>query len=453
MKHGNCQKGYDDAGSARYSPEQLQRTLVLAGVRVRHARKLSIAVFDRLTEYSARREATTTTTTTTTNANANANTSAHNLENEVCVTRETFRDTIRHALHAREYYGEDVLEAFDVACAVHERRAAVLLLLCGTSGTGKSTLASLLASTLGIPSVISTDSVRHVMRSVSSSSRDEDPVLWASTYDASRQAGFDDVVTGCQRQSERVTEALDAVIDECMARNESLIVEGVHLSMPYAHQLMARHAAVLPFVIHISNAEKHKDRFAVRAKYLTLDPQVNRYVKHFGAIKAIQDSLVAWAKRWNVPAIDNTSVDRSVALIHATTLGFLRRLSALHAAPVASSSSSAPPPPSSSPPPPWGDPDALSTLLHNEFERALDASAWSSKGMLAVLRAKRNEDTTTSSASSTPLSTPRWLELSEDGDDTVASAFGDDDEAPSLGDQEEEEEEEEENDEDHFVEL
>ena len=70
--------------------------------------------------------------------------------------------------------------------------------------------------------------------------------------------------------------------------------------------------------------------------------------------------------------------------------------------------------------------------------------------MLAVLRAKRNEDTTTSSASSTPLSTPRWLELSEDGDDTVASAFGDDDEAPSLGDQEEEEEE---NDEEHFVEL
>jgi len=36
--------------------------------------------------------------------------------------------------------------------------------LGGCSGTGKSTVASLLAARLGISTVLSTDSIRHIMR-------------------------------------------------------------------------------------------------------------------------------------------------------------------------------------------------------------------------------------------------------------------------------------------------
>ena len=39
---------------------------------------------------------------------------------------------------------------------VRERRSSVAVLLCGTSGTGKSTLASLLAARLGITTLLST---------------------------------------------------------------------------------------------------------------------------------------------------------------------------------------------------------------------------------------------------------------------------------------------------------
>ena len=56
----------------------------------------------------------------------------------------------------------------------------MIILLAGTSGTGKSTLASLLASKMGITTVVSTDSVRHMLRSFTTEA--EDPVLWASTY-------------------------------------------------------------------------------------------------------------------------------------------------------------------------------------------------------------------------------------------------------------------------------
>ena len=56
----------------------------------------------------------------------------------------------------------------------------MIILLAGTSGTGKSTLASLLASKMGITTIVSTDSIRHMLRSFTTQA--EDPVLWASTY-------------------------------------------------------------------------------------------------------------------------------------------------------------------------------------------------------------------------------------------------------------------------------
>ena len=44
--------------------------------------------------------------------------------------------------------------------SVQERRRSICILLAGTSGTGKSTLAGLLAARLGITTLVSTDSVR-----------------------------------------------------------------------------------------------------------------------------------------------------------------------------------------------------------------------------------------------------------------------------------------------------
>ena len=63
----------------------------------------------------------------------------------------------------------------------------------------------------------------------------------------------------------------------------------------------------------------------MRAKYMTLEPTKNRYVRYMRSIRAIQDYLIARAQRHAVPAVNNTNVDRSVATIHATTLGCLRR--------------------------------------------------------------------------------------------------------------------------------
>ena len=68
-------------------------------------------------------------------------------------------------------------------CSIQEQRSSVAVLLAGTSGTGKSTLAGLLAARLGITTVLSTDNIRHMLRSFAA--EDQNPLLWASTYQVS----------------------------------------------------------------------------------------------------------------------------------------------------------------------------------------------------------------------------------------------------------------------------
>lgn len=89
--------------------------------------------------------------------------------------------------------------------------------------------------------------------------------------------------------------------------------------------LMKKHPSIIPFMIYITNEDKHLERFAVRAKYMTLDPAKNKYVKYIRNIRTIQEYLCNRADKHLVPKINNTNVDKSVAAIHATVFGCLRR--------------------------------------------------------------------------------------------------------------------------------
>jgi len=71
-----------------------------------------------------------------------------------------------------------------------QSKVNVIVLLAGTSGTGKSTLASLLGTRLGIPTVLSTDSIRHIMRNYLAES--ENPILFCSTYEAGHHVPSDE---------------------------------------------------------------------------------------------------------------------------------------------------------------------------------------------------------------------------------------------------------------------
>ncbi|XP_062082213.1 P-loop NTPase domain-containing protein LPA1 homolog 1-like isoform X3 [Humulus lupulus] len=232
-------------------------------------------------------------------------------------------------------------------------------------------------SRLGITTVISTDSIRHMMRSFVDEK--QNPLLWASTYHAgefldpvavaeakakrkarklagtthslskeeaanSSTTGISDThklevgsgttdllspkqmaVEGFKAQSEMVIDSLDRLITAWEERKESVVVEGVHLSLNFVMGLMKKHPSIVPFMIYITNEDKHMERFAVRAKYMTLDPAKNKYVKYIRNIRTIQEYLCKRADKHLVPKINNTNVDKSVAAIHATVFSCLRR--------------------------------------------------------------------------------------------------------------------------------
>ncbi|XBI30012.1 hypothetical protein VPH35_053857 [Triticum aestivum] len=132
-------------------------------------------------------------------------------------------------------------------------------------------------------------------------------------------------IEGFKAQSEMVIDSLDRLITSWEEQKRSVIVEGVHLSLNFVMGLMRKHPSIIPFMVYIANEEKHMERFAVRAKYMTLDPAKNRYIKYIRNIRAIQEYLCNRADKHLVPKINNTNVDQSVAAIHAMVFSCLRR--------------------------------------------------------------------------------------------------------------------------------
>uniref|UniRef100_A0A7N0ZYZ9 Uncharacterized protein n=1 Tax=Kalanchoe fedtschenkoi TaxID=63787 RepID=A0A7N0ZYZ9_KALFE len=436
--------------SYRYTRSVLQSTLQLMGCKARHAFKISKRVFD-IMRRECPGDAFLLTETDTLDSDSLSRKIDENVicascyldENNkpadpekddrskrvpfelykrrttVVVRRETFLDVVCDALAEYKYFGPNQRSDLIRACRIREKKESVTVLLCGTSGCGKSTLSALLASRLGITTVVSTDSIRHMMRSFVDEK--ENPLLWSSTYHAGeyldpvavaeakakrkakklsgvmRSISKEDIgngskggkpesgvsesgtatdlispkqmaIEGFKAQSEMVIDSLDRLITSWEERKESVVVEGVHLSLNFVMGLMKKHPSIIPFMIYITREDKHLDRFAVRAKYMTLDPAKNKYVKYIKNIRTIQEYLCEGADKHYVPKVNNSNVDKSVAAIHATVFGCLRRRDAGEQL--------------------YDPAKNTVALVYEEYRNQCDANSITSKGMFQLIQRK-----------------------------------------------------------------
>ncbi len=122
------------------------------------------------------------------------------------------------------------------------------------------------------------------------------------------------IIKGYLTQANLVNRELTNVIEKLIQRRESVVVEGVHLTSEFIKTLMMKNKFVLPFIVYISKAEKHKERFAVRSKLMTLDAKYNKYVEHFENIRTIQNYIVKKADESLFPKIDNNNIDKSLGI-------------------------------------------------------------------------------------------------------------------------------------------
>ena len=116
------------------------------------------------------------------------------------------------------------------------------------------------------------------------------------------------------------------VIASFVEAKSSLIVEGVHLSLNVLLSVVEKFPNVVPFLIYIKKEDFHRQRFAVRAKYMTTDPGQNKYISNFDAIRAVQNSLSVGASEHLIPKIDNRNIDRSIETMHQTLFSYLKKL-------------------------------------------------------------------------------------------------------------------------------
>jgi 2-phosphoglycerate kinase len=202
---------------------------------------------------------------------------------------------------------------------LHELDLPIVLLVGGATGTGKSTIATEAAHRLGIVRVTSTDFIRHTMRAFFS--KTFMPSVHYSSFEArlaltkaeEEEAG-DPTILGFLDQTRNVLVGVEAAVERALTEGFSMVLEGVHL-VPGMLRTDFGSAVVVHCVLAIEDEAVHRSHFWIRDAASEGERPLDKYIEGFPEIRLIQDTIVERARRYDVPVIENRSVDQSVAAI------------------------------------------------------------------------------------------------------------------------------------------
>ncbi len=214
--------------------------------------------------------------------------------------------------------GERTAERYLVWRHYEEPERPVILLIGGAAGVGKTSLALEVAHRLGIRRVLSTDSIRQIMRLMLSP--DLAPAIHGSSYDAHLRfppgaLGPDPMLEAFRMQSATVSVGVRASIERAINENASTVIDGVAL-FPGALDLAAYEGAadVIFLVVATLDREAYAGRFTSRARGES-ERTAHHYLENLDAILRIQDQFLEAADRHRIPIVDNDRFDRAVLLV------------------------------------------------------------------------------------------------------------------------------------------
>jgi len=212
---------------------------------------------------------------------------------------------------------EDVLLEEEGAVAVSRFRAwsrlgrlerPLVVMIGGTTGVGKSTLATMLAARLGITRVIATDVIRQVLRAFFTA--EAMPSVHHSAFDAGGLEGY-------AEQAGHVATATEAMVDRAADEAKPMVLEGVHVLPGALGADVRRRCVLVEALLVVEDEELHRGHFSHRPGTRPAE----RYLAAFDDIRLLQAHLAERARAERVAVIDNASVDVALGRLMQLVLG------------------------------------------------------------------------------------------------------------------------------------
>jgi 2-phosphoglycerate kinase len=193
----------------------------------------------------------------------------------------------------------------------------LVIMVGGTTGVGKSTIATEVAHRLGITRIVSTDSVREVMRGIFSP--DLLPAIYESSFDAWRALrvpvpqGANPVIVGFREQTAAVATGIARLIQRSVHEGISVVIEGVHVVPGYIEPAAFSDAWVVPLIITVDNEDAHRSHFYIREMQTEGTRAYERYRANFDNIRLLGLYIADLAEEHGIPVIHSHQLDRTVA--------------------------------------------------------------------------------------------------------------------------------------------
>ncbi len=236
--------------------------------------------------------------------------------NQFEITREGLRDLATRTIASM--VGQRFAETYGNWQRIEEMDLPFIVLIGGTTGVGKSTIATQLAARLGITRIISTDAIREVMRSLFSERIM--PTLHTSSFDAHSSIrgpiprGVDPVIIGFEEQVRTVAVGTEALIERSVLEGTDLIVEGAHLVPGFIGGAWEDKAVVVPMVITVDDEDVHRSHFFLRGVE-TGQRNVERYLTAFENIRKVQKYIRSAAQSRGAAVIPSFSLDATLSAV------------------------------------------------------------------------------------------------------------------------------------------
>ena len=200
----------------------------------------------------------------------------------------------------REEEGEGAVRRYRDWQRLDRLDRPLVVLLGGTTGVGKSTLATMLAGRLGITRVIASDVIRQVLRAFFSHE------FMPSVHHSAFEAGG---VEGYSEQAEQIGTGIAAIVERAANEGKPMVVEGVHVVPGTLHPRLRARCVAVEALLVVEDEDLHRGHFAHRGP----GRPAERYLAGFDEIRALQEHLAARARGAGVPVIDNANVDQALA--------------------------------------------------------------------------------------------------------------------------------------------